>query len=351
MNAQKGRALQEYFCPSDQSPKASIAHGAYPKPSFEFHPIIDKQIDSAINALAPLKAPGPNGIGNAIFKQCQNLLMPHLGPIFRATLSTQYYPEAWKESKTVVLRKPNKPDYTTPKAYRPIALLDSMSKIMLSCIARMLTIESERHNLLEKYQFGARPGCTTTDALHMLTSFVKDAWRKGDVAVGLFLDIKSVFPSVNHDVLIHDMRSRGIPIEITNWIRTKLDNHKARLAFDDHITEQLNLPTRIDQGCPLSLISYAFYNADLIRDKANRNMLKLLFHDNTVFLARDKTFEGAIKKLTKMMTGGDSTLDWAKSHHSIFEIDKTALICFTRCGQRAGRQANQIKPTPYREHP
>ncbi len=231
----------------------------------------------------------------------------------------------------MVLRKPNKPDYTTPKAYRPITLLDTMSKTLLSCIARTLTVESERHELLERHQFGARPGHTTTDALHMLNSFVKDTWQKGDVAVGLFLDIKSAFPSVNHAMLEHDMHMRGVLMELTQWIHLKLKDHTARLAFDDHTTEQLQLPTGIDQGCPLLPISYAFYNADLVRCNENRNTLKLSFHDDTVFLARASSFKATNEELMRMMSGSDGALEWAKSHKSVFEIDKTALICFTRC--------------------
>lgn len=204
-NRQKGQALQAYFCPESTMDNVPTLHGNYPAPAFEFQPISESQIAEAIESLSPMKAPGPNGIGNTIFKQCQTLLTPHLGPIFRATFNTEHYPQEWKESQMIVLRKPNKADYTTPKSYRPIAFLNSMSKILSSCVVRHLSNESKQLNLLEPHQFGARLGCTTTDALHMLTGFVKDTWRKGDMAVGLFLDIKSAFPSVNHKVLVHDM--------------------------------------------------------------------------------------------------------------------------------------------------
>ncbi len=178
---------------------------------------------------------------------------------------------------------------------------------------------------------------------------MKDAWQKGDVAVELFLDIKSAFPTVNHEMLEHDMRMRRVPMEITRWIREKLTNRTVRLAFDNHITEQLRLPTGIDQGCPLSPISYTFYNTDLVHSDRNRNTLKLSFHDDTVFLARAKTFEATNKELTRMMTDSDGALEWAKSHQSAFEIDKTALICFTRCQNMSGAQigmTNTAKGVP-----
>lgn len=102
-------------------------HGAYQKPAFEFQPIADEQIEGAINALSPMKALWPNGISNAVSKQ-------YLGPIFRVTFSTHHYLEEWKKLRTIVLWKPNKPDYTMQKGYRSIALLGSISKILSSCV-------------------------------------------------------------------------------------------------------------------------------------------------------------------------------------------------------------------------
>jgi len=41
------------------------------------------------------------------------------------------YPDCWKDSVMIVLRKPTKPDYTTPNAYQPITLLNTMAKVLL----------------------------------------------------------------------------------------------------------------------------------------------------------------------------------------------------------------------------
>lgn len=78
----------------------------------------------------------------------------------------------------------------------------------------------------------------------------------------------------------------------------------------------------IDQGCLLSPISYVFHNADLVHSDSNCNTLKLSFHNDTVFLARAKSFKEANDILKELMTTTRGALDWAKSHHSMFEIDK-----------------------------
>jgi hypothetical protein len=64
---------------------------------------MNEQIARAIMKLAPHKALGPNGISNSMFTHCALLLIPYMGPIFRATFTLEIYPDQWKKSATIVL--------------------------------------------------------------------------------------------------------------------------------------------------------------------------------------------------------------------------------------------------------
>ena len=68
-------------------------------------------------------------------------------------------------------------------------MLNTLSKVLSTCVADDLVYQAERLKLLPEGQFGGRPGCTTTYAIHTVTVFSKTAWRQGDVAVYLFLDV------------------------------------------------------------------------------------------------------------------------------------------------------------------
>ena len=118
-----------------------------------------------------------------------------------------------------MLRKPGKSDYTVPGAYHPIALLDTIGKVLSSCVVEDLVKMAEKHQLIPKNHYGCRPGHTTTDALHYVIAAAKNAWQRGNEMSILFLDIKGTFPSVILECLIHDMCSRGIPEEYTGWIK------------------------------------------------------------------------------------------------------------------------------------
>lgn len=109
-------------------------------------------------------------------------------------------------STTLVLRKPGKPAYDVANAYHPIGILDTLEKLLSTLVANDLSFLAEKFDLLTANQFGGRSGCNTTDALHMLTSTVKNAWHSGKVAAALFLDTQGAFPNTYKDQLIHNMK-------------------------------------------------------------------------------------------------------------------------------------------------
>lgn len=169
-NAHKSELLYNVFFKPPPENDFVEPNYEYPNPVCEFTLTTDPQIHRAIEKLAPFKAPGLNGVSNVVFKKCADLLVPQMGPIFRATFTLGVYPTEWKCSSTIVLRKPGRPDYSVPKAYRLITLLDTMAKILSSCVADNLTYIAEQHNLLPSTHFGGRPGRSTVDSLHLLTN-------------------------------------------------------------------------------------------------------------------------------------------------------------------------------------
>jgi len=68
----------------------------------------------------------------------------------QASLDIGYFPKAFRTSTTVVLRKPAKPDYMKSKAYRPIALENTLGKVLESVIATVVSYLTEAYELLPK---------------------------------------------------------------------------------------------------------------------------------------------------------------------------------------------------------
>jgi len=192
-NEDKSRILCATFFPELERDDTSHVHVIYLAPKFKFFPITNKQIHRAIARLGPFKVPGPDGIPNVMLIKCTDLLVPHLGPLYQATFKLDIYPISWRDSVTIVLRKPGKADYTVPKAHQPVALLNTIAKVLLACMAEDLTHMVEMQGLLSSNNFGSRPRQTTTDSIHYMTKFIKDAWRKKEVVSVLFLEVSIAF--------------------------------------------------------------------------------------------------------------------------------------------------------------
>ena len=58
----------------------------------------------------------------------------------------------------VALRKPGKPDYSLPKAWQPIVLLDMVGKIIEVVMARTIQQMAKECGMLPAQQMGAHQG-------------------------------------------------------------------------------------------------------------------------------------------------------------------------------------------------
>ena len=128
-----------------------------------------EQIQAAVQRAAPKKAPGPDRISNRVIRQALPYIERYLQALMQASLDMGYFPRAFRTSTTVVLRKPAKPDYTKAKAYRPVALENTLGKILESVMATIISYLTETYELFPKGHYGACLGHSTEDAMMILS--------------------------------------------------------------------------------------------------------------------------------------------------------------------------------------
>jgi hypothetical protein len=175
-NTEKSKALAKSFFPAKPRDVGIPAGVTYPKACSRPSQITKEQIAHHIQRLKPYKAPGPDSIPNIVLMRSADLLTNRLLVIYKAMVERNFHYTPWKTFTTVVLRKPGKPRYDVPKAYRPIALLNTMWKVLAAILADQLSYLTEKHQLIPANHFGGRPGRTTTDAVQLVTHQIKNAW-------------------------------------------------------------------------------------------------------------------------------------------------------------------------------
>ena len=145
----------------------------------------------------------------------------------------------------------------------------------------------------------------------------------------MFLDIQATFPNTVRERLIYNMRSRQVPSVYIKLIDNMLSKHKTQLKFDNYTSEPIEINNGTTQGCPLSMLIYTYYNADLIDTARGKNELSTGFVDDCPFVAVSDTVNETHLTLKSMMERSGEGLDWSRDHNSPFEISKLACIDFT----------------------
>ncbi|KAJ6593068.1 hypothetical protein B0H19DRAFT_916958, partial [Mycena capillaripes] len=153
-NEDKARWLQEEFFPPKMQVSSVPSDPKYPPPAWDWKLVSDAIIHRAIGQMKPYKATFPKTPANCVFRECANLLMPFLGPIYRSLDELEHYPEEWAELRILVLRKPGKPNYAEPGAHCPIALTKGMGRLLYACKNLQCVSEAELAGILPKNQYG-----------------------------------------------------------------------------------------------------------------------------------------------------------------------------------------------------
>jgi exonuclease III len=213
-NGKKAAILAERFYPPPREADLSdIPQTTYPPPVNISQEVTVEVVTKALKRLPPDKAPGPDAIPNRFLKECRAELAQPLQRLFQRCLDLGYHPKQYKTSTTVVLRKPQKPDYSSPKAFRPIALLNTMGKLLEWIVADKISTATEEHRLLPDMQIGARRNRSSIVALELLTEQIHTVWAQGPelVASVLSLDISGAYDHVSHERLLHNLKMARLP--------------------------------------------------------------------------------------------------------------------------------------------
>lgn len=332
-NKDKAKAFCEAFFPKMAEPEEEdIAPAPVEIP---WEPITKEEIHRSLKAAKGTTAPGEDDIPTLVWKHLWKYLQSAITHIFRKSVELGYYPKRWKQARIVVLRKPGKPDYTVPGAYRPISLLNTLGKILEAVMARRLSFWAETYKLLPETQFGGRPGRYTEQALLVLANAVDRAWSQSKVVTLVAFDLKGAFNGVNKTSLDTRLQAKGIPTTARVWIRSFMEERHASINFDDYQTDITLLENAgLAQGSPLSPILFGFFNSDLVDQPVDNSGGASAFIDDYFRWRVGSSAEENLKRIQEEDIPRIET--WARRTGSYFAAEKTELIHLTRSKKELG---------------
>lgn len=294
------------------------------------HPLItDHELDEVLRRLPTKRAKGGDDISNDVLKLAKSLLIPILVPIFNACLKFGYFPKFWRTATTAILRKNDKDDYSEAGAYRPIALLSCLGKVLETVITRRLAHWAETNQVLAQGHVGGRRQHSVEEAFVILTTWIHHKWREGKVVSGLFLDLKSAYPLVHKKRLIHTLTEKNCPAYLVRQIGTFLEDRTTDLRLQDYLSIKFNVEDGLPQGSPLSVILYLLYNSSLLiatKISFKADKISLGFIDDVTHVVANKGIDLNILDLEEE---GDCSLEWGQMHGTNFDRKKAQIMHFT----------------------
>jgi len=129
------------------------------------------ELTEALAACSSLSSPGLDHVTWVHLKkivaepQCLNVFIK----LANACLIVGHWPKHFKESVLVIIPKPGKPSYSAPKVFRPIALLNTLGKLIEKMLSNCIQYDMITYDLVDPNQFGGIRKQSTKDAGLYLT--------------------------------------------------------------------------------------------------------------------------------------------------------------------------------------
>ncbi|KAF8694177.1 hypothetical protein AX14_002093 [Amanita brunnescens Koide BX004] len=244
------------------------AINAIPEHEVRSFPLISqKEIWDALRPTSNSSAPGPDHVTWRHIKRA--LSIPDtdvaLVALFNKVCFTGTWPSHFKESISVIIPKPNKPDYSIPKAYRPIALLNTLGKLLTKILANRLQHDAAQYGILHRDQFGGIQGHSTIDAGLILMDFISEHRERGWHTSVCAVDVAQFFPSLSHAVMSAILKRLGFSPVIVTLIESYFRDRVTTYRWDSATSKPYNFSLGTPQGDCLSPILSALYISVAIR--------------------------------------------------------------------------------------
>ena len=236
--ADKAKMFNDYFHSVLSTPKTRIA---LPAVSVKSDNMLAKVVFSEIDVINVLKGldvnkgSGPDDIPLKVLRECADELAPSLTTLFNLSMSTCTLPEVWKYSNVVPIHKKGKK--CKVDNYRPISLLNSVSKVMERLVCNHIypvvspQINSAQHGFM-KHRF------TTTQLIDTYSDISRnlDSGSQTDI---IFLDFAKAFDSVPHDLIVHKIKTFGFGSNLLQWIENYLQGRYQSVMKEGHVSSPL----------------------------------------------------------------------------------------------------------------
>ena len=183
--------------------------------------------------------------------------------ICNKSLTEGIFPNSMKIAKVTPIYKDGEKNLINN--YRPISVLNSMSKIIEKVVACQLCYYLSENDILCSRQFGFRPGVSTETAVNSLLKDIYDSFGKNESVICVLLDLRKAFDTVNRDFLSRKLHFYGTRNVALAWFNSFFSDRKQFVYLNGAKSSLLNIDFGVLQGSILGPIMFIVYINDIVK--------------------------------------------------------------------------------------
>jgi len=253
--------------------------------------------------------------------------------IANAYIDLGYWPNYFKRSSTVIIPKPNKSLYDSPKSFKPIVLLNMLGKLIKKVIGEKIQFHIAANDFIHPSQLGGLKFKSMTDTGIVLTHIIWSGWTKNKSTSTLAFNISQFFPSLNHQLLMQIIHIAGLDTWVVNFFSNYLIDRKTNYLWNSFSSPIFNINVRVGQDFALFPILLALYLSPFlyILEKRLKNLkipISIIsFVNDGLLISQDKSFDMSNLHLFCSYNVMSNLLD---KFGLIVEHSKTEVFHFSR---------------------
>ena len=248
---------------------------------FVLSPVSRHFVTTQLASLDPKKAIGLDSLSSFFLRDgAESVSLPVLH-IINISILTETVPESFKEARVVPLFK--KGSKLDPGNYRPMSILNVLSKVLERAVHTQLSQYLEKRDLLFLNQSGFRGGFSTDTSLIGLSDFVKKEIGKGNFVGMVLIDLQKAFDTVDHGILIEKLRAMGV--DNIDWFRSYLSDRRQCVDIAGYMSDFLPISCGVPHGSILGPLLFLFYINDM---SLSLNCMLSLYADDSALLLSHK---------------------------------------------------------------